>query len=345
MDKILEGKNVLVVDDMGALRVLISGLLRGAGVNVIEAASGEQAISITDLQSIDAFILDIHMPGMDGIALCRILRSMERHKNTPVMFISSMDETRALEDALAAGGDDFIGKPIHFVVLRARLRNLLQRSAFLNQERMMSLSLQRYVSPRTEEIARIYAQSGVLPAPKRQEVCILFSDVRGFTELSNEMEPEVLLNVLSGHLETLVSLVYRHGGYVDKFSGDGLMAVFDGEDMVFKCCRCALEMLDSSRERLASEGIRIHQMGIGINKGEAVIGNLGSSEHLDYTLIGKTVNLAARLCSMAHSLSIVVSQSVRDELLGSSALGFANQRMATVRGFRDPISIYDLTRA
>jgi adenylate cyclase len=344
MDEILEGKNVLVVDDMGALRVLVSGLLRGAGVNAIEAASGDQAMAIIDEQRIDAFILDIHMPTMSGTELCKYIRSLERHRDTPIMFISSMDETRALEDALAAGGDDFIGKPIHFVVLRARLRNLIQRSVFLNQERLMSLSLQRYVSPRTEKIARMYAQTGVLPAPKRQEVCILFSDVRGFTELSNDMEPEVLLHVLSGHLEILVSHVYRHGGYVDKFSGDGLMAVFDGEDMVYKCCICALEMLEASRERLAKEGILIHQMGIGINKGEAVIGNLGSAEHLDYTLIGKTVNLAARLCSMAHSLSIVVSQSVRDELVGSTGVGFANERRATVRGFRDPISVFDLTR-
>jgi adenylate cyclase len=122
------------------------------------------------------------------------------------------------------------------------------------------------------------------------------------------------------------------------------MAVFDGEDMAYKCCNCALDMLEASRERLAKEGIRIHQMGIGINKGEAVIGNLGSAEHLDYTLIGKTVNLAARLCSMAHSLSIVVSQSVRDELVGSTGIGFANERRATVRGFRDPISVFDLTR-
>lgn len=345
MDELLHGRNVLVADDMGALRVLISGLLRSAGANAIEAASGQQAMDIIESQHIDAFILDIHMPSMDGIELCKAIRSMERHRNTPVMFISSMDETRALEDALAAGGDDFIGKPIHFVVLRARLRNLIQRSIFLNQERMMSLSLQRYVSPRTEEIARLYARTGVLPAPKRQDVCILFSDVRGFTELSQEMEPEVLLNVLSGHLETLVSLVYRHGGYVDKFSGDGLMAVFDGEDMVYKCCMCALEMLEASRERLANEGIRIHQMGIGINRGEAVIGNLGSDEHLDYTLIGKTVNLAARLCSMAQSLSIVVSQSVREELAGSTGVSFVNERRASVRGFREPISIYDLTRS
>ena len=103
-------------------------------------------------------------------------------------------------------------------------------------------------------------------------------------------------------------------------------------------------MLEAAKQRLKNEGIRIHQMGIGINKGEAVLGNLGSAQHLDYTLIGRTVNLAARLCSMAQSLSIVVSESVRDELVGSLGVDFTNERRASVRGFREPIRIYDLTR-
>jgi adenylate cyclase len=341
---LLRGKNILVVDDMEALRVLISGLLRQAGAHAFEAGGGEQALRIVATQPMDAFIVDIQMPGMNGIELCKSIRSIDRHRNTPLMFITSMDETRALEQALQAGGDDFLNKPIHLVVLKARLNNLLQRTSYLKQAELMSLSLQRYVSPRTEEIARIYASTGVLPAPKRQEVCILFSDVRGFTELSQDMEPEALLHVLSEHLATLVSLVYEHGGYVDKFAGDGLMAVFDGEDMVLKSCLCALDMLEASRRHLESEGIKIHQMGIGIHKGDAVIGNLGSSRHLDYTLIGKTVNLAARLCSMAESLSIVVSQSVRDSLGANAQVSFQNERRVTVRGFREPISVFGLAR-
>jgi adenylate cyclase len=340
----LSGKNILVVDDMESLRVLISGLLAQAGAHTFEASGGEQALRIIAAQPVDAFVLDIQMPGMTGIELCRSIRSMERHRSTPVLFITSMDESRALEEALQAGGDDFIHKPIHLVVLRARLNNLLQRTAYLQQAEMLSLSLQRYVSPRTEEIARIYASTGVLPPSKRQDVCILFSDVRGFTELSQDMEPEALMDVLSEHMATHVPLVYEHGGYVDKFAGDGLMAVFDGEDMVLKCCLCALDMLEASRKQLDSEGLKIRQMGIGIHRGDAVIGNLGSARHLDYTLIGKTVNLAARLCSMAQSLSIVVSEGVREELRAEERVSFSNERLVTVKGFKEPIPVFDLSR-
>lgn len=341
---IFRGKSALVVDDMGALRVLVSGLLRNTGMDTHEARSGREAMSLILSRHFDAFVLDIRMPDMSGIELCRLIRSMEGHRNTPVIFISSLEETSALTEALEAGGDDFIGKPVQFVVLRARLRNLLQRAALLNEERMMSLSLQRYVSPRTEEIARLYASTGTLPAPKRQEVCVLFSDVRRFTELSQEIEPEILFRVLSRHLAMLVSQVYRHGGYVDKFSGDGLMAVFDGEDMAGRCCECALDMVDESRELLVNEDVPIHQMGIGIHRGDAVLGNLGSTRHLDYTIIGKSVNLAARLCAMADSLSIVVSESVRDGLVTRRGMKFDNERRASVRGFREPIAIWDLMR-
>ncbi len=345
MTDILSGKNILVVDDMASLRVMVSGLLSQTGANTMEAENAAQALDIVARQPIDAFIVDIQMPGMDGIELCRSLRRMEPHRNTPVIFITSMDESRVLERALEAGGDDFIGKPVHVVVLRARLTNLLQRTAYLRQAQLMSLSLQRYVSPRTEQIARRYAQTGMLPAPERQDACILFSDVRGFTELSQDMEPEALFTVLSSHLATLVSLVYEHGGYVDKFAGDGIMAVFDGHGMVQQACLCALEMLEASRRHLETEGLRIHQLGIGIHRGDAVSGNLGSSRQLDYTLIGKTVNLAARLCSMAESLSIVVSHTVRDALVHDQRFAFDRGRRVTVRGFKEPISIYDLTRS
>lgn len=344
MRDIFQGKSALVVDDMGSLRVLIAGLLASTGMESVQAASGEEAMRLILSRHFDAFVLDIRMPDMSGVELCRMIRSLEAHRHTPVVFISSMEETSALTEALDAGGDDFIGKPVQFVVLRARLRNLLQRAALLNEERMMSLSLQRYVSPRTEQMARQYASTGTLPPPRREQVCVLFSDVRRFTELSHEMDPEVLFRVLGQHLSMLVSQVYRHGGYVDKFAGDGLMAVFDGEDMAARCCQCALDMVDESRGLLASGDAPIHQMGIGIHMGEAVLGNLGSARHLDYTLIGKTVNLAARLCAMADGLSVVVSQSVRDALAGRPELSFDNERRASVRGFREPIAIWDLAR-
>ena len=253
MYQALTGKTILVVDDLATIRRLVYGFLTPNGARVLEADSVEEALRQASEHSIDGFVLDISLGGPSGIDLCRAIRSMDKYRTTPIIFVTALDESSALQDALDAGGDDFIHKPIHPAILRARLNSLLQKTAYLRQVELMGLSLHRYVCPRTEEIARVYATTGILPAPKRHEVCVLFTDVRGFTELSQRLDMETLFRALSEHLAAQVSLVYKHGGYVDKFSGDGMMAVFDSEDMALRSCLCALDILDFASARLEQD--------------------------------------------------------------------------------------------
>jgi class 3 adenylate cyclase len=344
MDEILNGKKVLVVDDTSVSRMLAADMLKTAGAEPLEAGSGEEALRIARTTTVDAFLLDVRMGDLNGIDLCRMLRAMPQYRSTPIIFVTAVDQREVLQWALEAGADDFIPKPLHAMVLRRRLANLMQKSTYLMEVESMSRSLALYVSPRTQEIARRYATSGALPPPERREVCVMFSDARGFTEMSQEMEPETVFELLSSHLAAQVDVVYRQGGYIDKYSGDGIMAVFDGPDMAFDCCRCALEILDGSRKLAAHGGSQAMRVGIGIHQGVAMVGNLGSADHLDYTIVGRTVNLAARLCGVA-SQSIVVSQAVRDAVGRSTDLAFTTERAASIRGFREPIIVYDLERA
>lgn len=343
MDEILNGKTVLVVDDTNVTRLLISDMLGLSGMRILEADSGERAIQVARDNIIDAFLFDIRLPDMNGIELCRAIRAMERHKGAPIMFVTALDQREILQWALDAGCDDFMQKPVDAMVLRKRLGNLLQKATYVKQIELMSLSLQRYVSPRTEEIARVYATTRLLPGPKQQEVCVLFSDARGFTEIGQQMDPEALFHMLSEHLAAQVELVYNHGGYIDKFAGDGIMAVFDGDKMVLRSCLCALDIMDMSKDNAAHRGSRISRLGIGIHKGLAIIGNLGSKDHLDYTIVGNAVNLAARLCGIAN-LSIVVSQAVCDAAANISEVEFIGRRSVEIRGFGEPVIVYDLAR-
>lgn len=343
MDEILNEKTVLVVDDAAITRMLAADILRQSGVRILEADSGARALQAAGEHNVDAFLLDIRLPDMSGIELCRSLRAIERYRGTPIMFVTAVDEREILQWALEAGCDDFMQKPIDPIVLRKRLANLLQKAAYVRQIELMSLSLRRYVSPRTEEIARLYATTRTLPAPRRVEVCTLFSDARGFTELAQAMDPESLFQTLSEHLGRQAEIVYDHGGYVDKFAGDGIMAVFDGEAMVRRCCQCALEIMDMSADAIARRGSRIGRLGIGIHTGIAIIGNLGTPEHLDYTAIGNAVNVAARLCGIAD-MSIVVSQAVRVAAAGIPGLRFEAERRVALRGYREPVTVYDLVR-
>jgi len=93
----------------------------------------------------------------------------------------------------------------------------------------------------------------------------MFSDVRGFTQLSQELEPTTLFNVLSSHLATQVDSVYRHGGYIDKFAGGGIMAVFDSDQRVAGVCRCALEIMDATQSDDLGQNQRMLEPGIGIH--------------------------------------------------------------------------------
>jgi adenylate cyclase len=114
--------------------------------------------------------------------------------------------------------------------------------------------------------------------------------------------------------------------------------------MVLQSCLCALNILESVNEQNSLHTEEIRRVGIGIHTGRAVVGNIGSPEHLDYSAIGSTVNLAARLCGQAAATSIVVSKAVRDALADDPRLSFQSERRVAIRGFREPVTVYTLGR-
>lgn len=130
MHEILKGKVVLVVDDSATIRTIAADILKPNGVTVHEAGSGEQALKLAAEYPVDAFLLDVRLPGMNGIELCRALRAIGRYAAAPVVFITAMDQSEVLQWAVEAGCDDFIQKPLYPMVLRLRLGNLLQMADY-----------------------------------------------------------------------------------------------------------------------------------------------------------------------------------------------------------------------
>jgi adenylate cyclase len=156
---------------------------------------------------------------------------------------------------------------------------------------------------------------------KRVRVTIFYSDIRGFTAMSEKMTPEQIYGQLNEYFEEMCALVFKYGGYVDKFIGDCLMAVFSAPnptpDDAYKACISALEQQEKILEMAAAwagEGKKIFTVGMGLNTGEVVMGNLGSSERLNYTVIGDNVNTAARLYNVAKGGQIIISESTYEEV-------------------------------
>jgi len=336
-------RTIMVVDDSPVSRQLLEHALSDAGYRACLAEDALQALEMLQHQAVDGFLLDIEMPGMNGIELCRQLRALPAYKMTPILFITGLEEQSSLKDAFAAGGDDFVQKPADPVVLKVRLHGLLQKMDLYNQVVQIRRNLNRYISPRTQKMVEVYSNTGTLPPPQERKLCILFCDIRGFTTLSQEIEPATMFSVLSQQLGNQVDLVYQHGGYVDKFGGDGVMAIFDGPDMVLNGCLCALDIIDSTRESITLQGRQLMPLGIGIHYGSALIGNIGSAEHLDYSVIGTAVNIAARLCGQAKPMSVIASKQVRDMVENFPRIRFTEEKQACLRGVKEPVMIYEMT--
>jgi len=331
------------VDDDASARRQAAEALSGEGYQVIEAESASCAMEVARSNSVDSFLIHIDMQGTSGIDICRQIRETEPYKFTPVLLFSRNRDNDRTVAAFESGCTDVLScNSMNTDILRTRVKDHIQRTEYFEQLERTRLTMISYLSRRTLEVVSATSRTGVLPPPEERDLAILFTDLRGFTAMSEEVDPVELFELVSRLLGHQVKLIHEYGGYVDKFGGDGVMAIFDGPEMVLQSCLCALRIVESSHHVIPEESQRLWQSGIGIHTGRVVIGNIGTTDHLDYSAIGTTVNLAARLCGQAQATSIVVSKAVRDVAMADPRLRFHSERKADIRGIREPVTVYTL---
>jgi adenylate cyclase len=226
----------------------------------------------------------------------------------------------------------------HEATLRSRLR-------LYQEKHLLRDTISRYVSP--EMCQEILKNPALLQlGGRRQEVTVLFADIKGFTTMSANMAPEEVVEVLNIFFTEMVDLVFKHQGTLDKYVGDALMAVFGVpvplRDAANRAVACAAAM-QHRLARLQAKGLTpIEGMRIGINTGEAIVGNIGSDKRMDFTVIGDVVNVAARLQELAKELEAdtLLSEATRRELTGKFNL--AQEEAVVLRGRQEPTIIYRL---
>ena len=195
-----------------------------------------------------------------------------------------------------------------------------KRSERLRREALVLSNFQRYFSPNIAQVIAQQQDAGRLPSEKRP-VVIFFSDIRGFTPMSETMSPEGIATLLTEYFTEMVEIVFENGGTLDKFMGDAIMALWGApmahEDDADRAMRCALDQLtalEKLNHKWITEGRPELGIGIGINFGEVFAGNIGSDRRLEYTVIGDAVNTAARLCSIAGPNEILLSEPFFQQL-------------------------------
>lgn len=208
------------------------------------------------------------------------------------------------------------------------------------------LHMQKFVSKSTVSMIRKKSDSGIINlGGTRQNYAYLFSDIRGFTAMSEKMAPEEVVKILNEYLDLQAKIVKRNHGDIDKFVGDEVMAVFSGPSRADNAIMCAIEIigeirkLNKKREKERKKTIAI---GIGLNIGDVIEGCIGSSDRMDNTSIGDTVNLAARLCSQADPGMILATKTI----VSKSTKGkFTGKKLdpVKVKGKEKPIDVYSIT--
>lgn len=207
--------------------------------------------------------------------------------------------------------------PVVFLLI-ALFLSLLQHLVFsILSRREMERTFKLYVDSQVVEEISEKSPEELAQVSRRKHIAVLFVDIRGFTSISESLEPEQVVEILNEYLSSVADAIQKWGGTVDKFIGDAAMAVFnaprDQEDYIFRAVCAADEILKSSayiREKYEKRFGKTVSYGIGINCGEAIVGNIGSKSHMDYTAIGDTVNTAARLEAHAGAGQILVSEAV-----------------------------------
>ena len=296
------------------------------------AHHGGEALEVLAAEpDIKLLLLDINMPVMDGLTLLNELR--ERKSPVRAIIVSAYGDMTNLRTAMNRGAFDFVTKPVDFSDLEVTINKTIADIAKLREiERLHAAAerarsnLSRYFSPNIVEM--LAAQDEPLGAVRRQTVAVLFVDIVGFTRMAEAMPPETVVTLLREFHEHMTAQIFACGGTVEKYIGDAIMAVFgvptpsdnDAANALI-CSDMMLEALDRWNAKRTQQGERPLAIGIGLNYGPAVLGDVGSEHSMSFTVIGDTVNTASRLQGLTRTLKtpLVVSGPLVDAIRAASS--------------------------
>lgn len=309
---------ILVVDDEEDLEVLVKQKfrkkIRDQEYEFVFASNGKHALEqIQNHPDIDVVLSDINMPEMDGLTLLSKLN--EQPSVLKSVIVSAYGDMDNIRTAMNRGAFDFVTKPVDFGDLELTLEKTIRQVRQI-QETLRAIKenniLKMYVDENVLKFMQTREFETSIMASETVDATVVFIDICGFTSISENELPENVVKLLNSYFDLMVTEIIKHGGFIDKFIGDAIMAVFKGEFHPDKAIEASLAV----KNKIAalpefSDNVSFKpQVSIGINSGEMVSGNIGSSSlrRLDYTVIGDVVNTAQRLQSSAAPGQILINE-------------------------------------
>ena len=355
---------ILVVDDNPTNIKILQTRLAKEGYDIVVAGDGMEALAAAREQLPDLILLDIMMPKLDGLEVCRQLRADANFPFTPIILVTAMADTRDVVAGLEAGGDEYLTKPIDHGALAARVRSMLRLKALHDRAEGLAAevtqwnaSLERRVAEPLADIERVgklrrffspqlaeAILSGGTDDPlqsHRRDITVVFCDLRGFTAFAETSEPEEVMGVLREYHAATGALILEYEGTLERFTGDGMMIFFNDPVPVADAAERAVRMALAMRDRVgemsrgwAARGYEL-DLGIGIAQGYATLGAIGFEGRWDYGAIGTVTNLAARLCGEASGGQVLMSQRVAAGVRGIVEVEPA--QALSLKGFHRPV--------
>jgi adenylate cyclase len=308
---------VMVVDDsLIVCSVLTQGLM-DLGYDVVSFEDPVRALAELAAVQPDLVVSDLEMPNLDGAQLCRRLKEISQGQ-LPVIILTANESETAIA-GLEAGADDYVRKGTSMEELGARIGTILRRTNETSRVRRM---FARYTSDAV--VDQVLQATDVVLTGEKRDVTVLFADIRSFTSFAETQSPDRVVTTLNDILGQLADAVLAHGGTIDKFLGDGLMAVFGAPMRLSndpaRALAAATQMLAAAaaRNTTCSPELRL-DIGVAINTGPVVAGSIGNERRTEYTCIGDTVNVASRLCSIGDAGDILVGAGTVDRIIAESS--------------------------
>jgi len=309
---------ILVADDEVDLEMLIKQKfrqkIREQHYEFVFAVNGNDALEKIKLNpDIDIVLSDINMPEMDGLTL--LSRLNESSPLIKAVIVSAYGDMDNIRTAMNRGAFDFITKPVNFEDLEATMEKTIRHVTQI-RETLKAVKenniLKMYVDEAVLNFMGSREYESSIMTNETIEATVAFIDICGFTSISEKESPDTVVKILNDYFDIIVKEVIAQGGYIDKFIGDAIMAVFRGEyhlDRALDACLAVRNKIASLPE-ISATVTYIPQVAIGINSGEMISGNIGSEslKRLDYTVIGDAVNTAQRLQTAAGPGQIIINE-------------------------------------
>ena len=337
----VSGKRALVVDDSRTTRRMVADYLTRAGYRVTTAADGQEAKEL--LESMpdglpDVVVTDLEMPRMDGLRLTHHIKNTTRTRELPTIILSAskMHQHRVLGRGF--GADAFISKPFSEEKLLVTVEQVLARTRLEKERRELSRILGR-------DVFKAIHDEGL--QARKTELVILFSDIAGFSSMSSGREAAEVVELLNEYFDLLVDFILQEQGYVNKFVGDAIIALFSARPELdppdVRAVRAAisfqLKMLEVNQAKAVPLLTRF-----GINKGDVILGLIGAGERKDYTVIGDHVNRAQRYEGEAPVGGVLLSretyEGARAWLDTRPDLRVTRREDVQLKGINEPVTAY-----